>query len=299
MILVSIVSSYSCRVSYEWIFSFVVFAEQLSFTCAARELHISQPALFVQIRKLTESVGCPLYRRAGRTLKLTDEGRRLAAFGREVQERGRVVLGEVRGERPAEPVVLASGQGAFRYLLGPAIRRFPKSRWPLRLLALPGPDAIDAVRDARAHLAVIAADRPPADLRTLPLCTIGQSVILPREHRLAARRSLKPRDLDGESIIVAPLGSPHRTMLDQLLAAAGAGWTVAVEANGWDLQLQFARYGVGIAVVNDFCPPPPGMVAVPLAGAPPIAYHLVERAGFVPPGAVAIAKNIVETVAAR
>jgi DNA-binding transcriptional LysR family regulator len=299
MIAFTITRNYSSRVSYEWIFSFVVFAEQLNFTRAARQLHISQPALFVQIRKLTEAVGCPLYRRSGRVLKLTDEGRRLAAFGREVQERGRTVLGEVRGERIAEPVVLASGQGAFRYLLGPAIRRFPKSRWPLRLLALPGPDAIDALRDARAHLAVIAADHPPADLRTHRLCAIGQSVVLPRDHRLAARRTLKPRDLDGESIIVAPLGSPHRTMLDQLLAAAGVEWTVAVEANGWDLQLQFARYGVGIAVVNDFCPPPPGMVAVPLAGAPPIAYHLVERAGFLPPGAAALAKMIAETVVER
>src|SRR5215475_9867837 len=121
--------------NYDWLFAFVVFAEHRSFTHAARRLHISQPALHVQIRKLAEAVGRPLYRRDGRALSLTPEGLRLAAFGREVAERGRAVLEELRGRPPSGPVVLASGQGAFLYLLGPAIRRFPKDRWPLRLLA--------------------------------------------------------------------------------------------------------------------------------------------------------------------
>lgn len=282
--------------NYDWLFAFVVFAEHRSFTHAARRLHLSQPALHVQIRKLAEAVGRPLYRREGRALLLTPEGQRLAAFGREVQERGRSVLEELRGQAPSGPVVLASGQGAFLYLLGPAIRRFPKDRWPLRLVAMPGPEAIAAVRDARAHLCVVAGDPPPAELAATRLCSVGQRVVLPRSHRLARRRTLRPADLAGEPLVVAPEGSPHRAMLQQLLRSAGCEPLVAVEATGWELALQFARYGVGLAVVNDFCPPPSGMIGLPLQGAPQITYHALTRAGFTSPGTEALRKLIAETV---
>ena len=55
----------------EWLEAFIAFAERLNFTHAARALHLSQPALFVQISKLGEAVGVPLYFRQGRQLQLT------------------------------------------------------------------------------------------------------------------------------------------------------------------------------------------------------------------------------------
>jgi DNA-binding transcriptional LysR family regulator len=281
--------------NYEWLFAFVVFAEHLNFTRAARQLHISQPALHVQIKKLTEAVGRPLYRRDGKRLLLTPEGSHLAAFGREVEERGRSVVEELRGQSLPGPVVLASGQGAFLYLLGPAIQQFPKDRWPLRLLSMSGPEAIEAVRAAKAHLCVVAVDNPPTDLAATPLRSVGQHVVLPSSHRLARRRSLRPVDLDGERLVVAPAGSPHRVMLQQVLRASGCELVVAVEATGWGLMLQFARCGVGIAVVNDFCPAPEGMVSIPLEGAPDVVYYLIERAGFTSQGTGVLRELIADT----
>ena len=273
--------------------AFVAFADHMNFTRAAAQLHISQPALHVQIKKLSHAVGVPLYRRAGRALVLTPEGQRLASFGREVAERGRAVLDEVRGTTPSGPVVLAAGQGALHYLLGPAIRRFPKQTWPLRVLALAGADAIRAVQEARAHLAVAAIDDVPADLAATRLCEIGQHVIVPASHRLAARRAVRAADLAGESIVVAPAG-PHRTMLDHLLA--GHSWYVAVEATGWELMLELARYGLGIAIVNDFCPAPKGMVAIPLHGAPRITYRLYQRRAFTFVGSDTLRRLVVDTI---
>ncbi len=283
--------------NYDQLFSFVVFAEHLNFTRAARQLHISQPALHVQVAKLAESVGCPLYRRKGSVLSLTVEGARLAAFGREVKERGQSILDEVRGVSLAGPVVLASGEGAFLYLLGSAIRRFPKQRWPLRLLTMRGPETIEAVREARAHLGVVAADAPPQDLEAVALRSVGQVVILSASHRLARRNRVMPRDLAGEQIVVAPAGSPHRTMLVRALGAASVDWEVAVEAMGWELMLHFARCGVGIAVVNAFCRVPRGMVAVPLDGVPPVTYYLLRRTGLRIEQADALHRLIVDAAA--
>lgn len=282
--------------SSEWLRAFVVFAEHLSFTRAAEHLHISQPALHVQIRKLGEAVGRPLYWRDGRALALTAEGERLAAYGRELGERGARVLAEIRGEAEAGPVVLAAGQGAFLYLLGPAIRRFPKQRWPLRLLTRGEPDAVDAVRTARAHLGVVATEAPPPELALTRLRAVGQQVVVPAGHRLARRRTVAPRDLAGESIVVAPSGSQHRTMIAQSLRLAGVDWTIAVEAAGWELMLHFARAGMGIAIVNDFCAVPRGMAGIRLEGVPSIVYYVVARDAL-PPAAVLLRDLIAETAA--
>ena len=184
--------------NYDRLFSFVVFAEHRNFTRAAEELHISQPALHVQIKKLSESVGRSLYRREGKALTLTNEGKRLAAFGREVQDRGSAVIDQIRGDSTSGPVILASGQGAFLYLLGSSIRRFPKEKWPLRLLSMSGALAIEAVRNAEAHLAVVATDFVPSDLDAVELRRVGQKVVMPAGHRLAKRRRLKAKDLSGE-----------------------------------------------------------------------------------------------------
>jgi hypothetical protein len=85
-------------------------------------------------------------------------------------------------------------------------------------------------------------------------------------------------------------------MLTQTLRAAGCELSVAVEATGWELMLQFARYGVGITVVNDFCPAPKGMVGIPLEGAPHVTYYQIGRAGFTSQGSEAMRKLIVETL---
>ncbi len=283
--------------NYDWLFSFVVFADHLNFTRAAEALHITQPALHAQIRKLSEGVGVTLYRRDGRSLVLSTEGRRLAAFGREVQARGGDVLAELRGEDRRGPVVLASGQGAFLYMLGPTIKRFPKGRWPLRAVSMSGPNTIRAVRDARADVGVAVLTNTPSDLECRTLRRVGQVALLPRGHRLSKRRRLKPSDLDSESIVVAPEGRPHRVMLSQALAAAGAKWSVAVEATGWELMIQFARYGLGIAVVNDFCPVPRGLVGVRLEGVPDVEYQVVTRPGAERDSTVALVRMILESAA--
>lgn len=125
--------------------------------------------------------------------------------------------------------------------------------------------------------------------------SVGQLVVVPRGHRLARRRKLSCADLDGENVVAAPAGSPHRVMLEQALVTAGARWNVAVEATGWDLMLQFARYGLGIAVVNDFCPVPRGFTGIPLAGAPAISYFVLTRRSLRHSGADALAQLILET----
>ena len=134
-----------------------------------------------------------------------------------------------------------------------------------------------AVRTGQAHLGVGVLDVLPDDLTTVELATFPQVLLVPEGHRLARRRAVTLPELAGASLVVPPQQRPHRVLLEQALRAAGADWTVAVEAEGWPLIAHFVALGVGLAIVNGCVPAPAGLVARPVTGLPPVTYHLVHQ----------------------
>jgi LysR family transcriptional regulator, low CO2-responsive transcriptional regulator len=255
--------------------SFAVFTETLNFSLAAVSLNISQPALHVKIRKLSEQLDLPLYRRVGRKLELTTHGEVVARYGRELLGRTQGFMQELQTGHKNLPLTLAAGNGAYLYLLGTAIQRhLGGASSPTKLLTLDRESAIEAVRSGRADIAVAPLETIPADLEATVLTTVGQVLVVPKSHPLTGRKSLKLRDLSGARLVVPPPGRPHREMLARLLQSAGVNWEVAVEASGWELMLQFVKMGVGTAVVNACCHIPKGLVAVPLPELPSLRFHI-------------------------
>ena len=264
-------------VNSEWVRAFVTFAETLNFTHAAARLHISQPALHVQIRKLGESLQASLYVRRGRSLSLTDEGRKVLAFGREQDERTARLIGDLSGMLRDTTVVLAAGEGTFLHLLSEPLRAFQRTKnVTLRVLTLDRERALSAVQLGEAHLAVTVIDDVPHDIVSRRVAKVGAAVVVPKNHPLARKRSVSVRDLRDEALIVPPAGRPLRATLARAWAAADQTWSPAVEANGWELMMRFAELGLGVAIVNDFCSPPRGTVRRPLTGLPTVQYQLLR-----------------------
>ncbi|MEM9193513.1 MAG: LysR family transcriptional regulator [Myxococcota bacterium] len=262
-----------------WLRAFVAFAEERNFTRAAQRLHLSQPALHVQVRKLSEQVGVPLYERDGRGVRLTPEGEALLAFGRESEARAAAFLAELRGTAP-RPVVLAAGEGAYLYLLGQGIRDFVRNGLvSLELITGDREATVEAVRSGRAQLGVTAIEEAPRGISLQRLCRVGAIVVFPRSHRFEQMTAVRVADLHGERLVVPPRGRPHRTALAGALAEAEVAWEPAIEANRWELILHFASLGLGLAVVNEGCRIPRGMAARPLVNLPKVSYRLLRRAG--------------------
>ena len=268
--------------------AFVTFAEHLNFTRAARARRVSQPALHTQVRKLSEALGVTLYERRGNRLALTPHGQRVLGFGRDARDRMRALVAELSHREVRGPIVLCAGEGSYLYLLGEGLRRFTAERpSELRLLVRDHEGTVAAVRTGEAHLGVASLDAPPAGLDARPLTEVGQVVVLPASHPLAAKKQVRLRDLAGERLVVPPEGRPHRTMIAQALRAAGVRWQVAVEASGWELLVRFAELGLGLAIVNAFCRIPPGLVARPMPELPSRTYHLLQRTEAAREGSVA------------
>ncbi|WP_437758218.1 LysR family transcriptional regulator [Sorangium sp. So ce1389] len=264
----------------DWLGAFVVFSEHLNFTRAARALHISQPALHGQIGKLGEALGVALYQRRGQRLELTADGKRVAAFGREVGERTRSFLDVLRNGESREPVVLCAGEGSYLYLLGEGIRAFTaRAAAPLRLLTRDREATLDAIATGEAHLGVAPLEGTPDGLAADRLTEVEQVLVVPHAHPLARKRRIKLQDLEGARLVVPGPSRPHRALLAQALLSAGVRWEPAVEANGWELMLHFVRLGVGVAVVNACCRLPRGLVARPIPELPRKVFYVVRRRG--------------------
>lgn len=262
-----------------WLYAFAAFAEHKNFTHAARALGLSQPALHAQVQKLAEVVGAPLYRRVGRALVLTDGGERVAAYARRTLAQQVEFVEGLRAGRPRARVVLAAGEGAYLYLIGEAVQRSVRdARTPLSLLVRDAAGTLAAVRTGEAHLGVLPLETRPPRLVVETLARVGQMLVLPEAHPLACKPRVELSDLEGASLVVPPEGQPQRVVLEEALRAARVGWEVAVEVRGWPLTLQLARLGAGLAVVNDFCRLPSGLVGRPIAGLPSQTYAAVRLA---------------------
>lgn len=261
----------------EWVDAFVDFADHLNFTHAARFRNTSQPALHAQIRKLQESIGSPLYHRKGRNLELSDVGRKIAAFGRELRLRENCLLAEIHGPRADAPVVLQAGEGAYLYLLGQAIRRFRSGGGLLQLRVGDAERTRTAIVEGRADIGVSPFCAEIDAVESEVIAEVGQMLVVPKTHALATRKRLWVRDLRGLDLVVPPAGRPQRMALEDALRGVDLSLEVAVEASGWALMIHLVCLGVGFAVVNDFCRLPRGFIGVPIPALPRLKYCAFRR----------------------
>jgi DNA-binding transcriptional LysR family regulator len=270
-----------------WLRAFASFAAHLNFTRAAQALHLSQPALFAQVQKLSDAAGMPLYNRVGRALVLTEAGERMAAFARKNLADQVALVDELRTGRARARVVLCAGEGAYLYLIGEAVQRSSRdARTPIELLVRDAADTLGALRTGSAHIGVLPLVSIPPRMVAEPLVRVGQMLVLPENHPLAQKSRLTLEDLAGAALIVPPPGSSQRRALEEALAAAGVSWEIAVEARGWPLVLHLVKLGTGLAIVNDFCRLPAGLVGKPLPSLPSHTYHVVRLEDTVLEGAV-------------
>ena len=258
--------------------SFSVFAETLNFTHAAERLFISQPALHVKIKKLAQELGVPLYTKVGRQLKLTKYGKEVARFARETQINVDSFVQDLTGAESNQEVVLAAGRGSYLYLLGEQISRFnKKSKSVLRLLTTDSRRTVDAINTGEAQLGVTVLQSKPEGIKTQLIADVPAMLVVPKSHMHAGLSSIGVKNLRDQQLIVPPPDRPHRMMIAKLLELKKVPWSVAVEAEGWELAIEFARLGMGAAIVNGCCRLPKSLSGVPIRDFPGTKYYLLSK----------------------
>jgi DNA-binding transcriptional LysR family regulator len=174
--------------------AFMAVARFGSFTRAARLLHVSQPALTVQIRQLEAGLGVRLFDRNTRTVSLTAVGRELVpAFQRLVQEFDAVVVNARDLAASRHGVVRLACLPSFASTLLPGIiaafrRRHPRVSFVLKDAV--GQRILGMVRAEEADFGIGVADAEEPDIEALYLMQDRMHVVYPARHPLARTRKV-------------------------------------------------------------------------------------------------------------
>ncbi|MEU5085409.1 LysR family transcriptional regulator [Streptomyces sp. NPDC021356] len=239
---------------------FVAVVEEANFTRAAERLHVAQPGVSAQIRRLERELGQPLLDRSGRSVRTTEVGEAVLPYARAalaaaagarqaVAEftgllRGRVALGLVPG-------ALGHAIDVPRLLAGfhtahPEVEVSLAEDTSERMLT--------ALRRGELDIAVagLADGDPPGVGFTVVVDEPLVAAVAPGHPLLevcTGAAPLPPAALRGHPLISLPVGTGVRGVLDRICADAGFRPRIAFEAAAPDALLRLAERGLGVAVL--------------------------------------------------
>lgn len=241
------------HLSFHQLQIFVTVAEKLSFSRAAEELVLTQPAVSMQIKALERAVGLPLFDHVGRHIALT-------GAGQELYVRAKRVLGLVnetaeamvalRGARTGRLRIIATttvGIYVVPTLLGQYHRRHPEIE--IKLEVANWERTCERLFDREADLA-IAGPHPQPGLAMEPFMDDELVVIAAPGHRLAGRRAVALEELAREPMMVREPGSGTRAAVERLFADRQLPLYRAMELSRNGAIKQVVKEGLGVAVIS-------------------------------------------------
>ncbi|MGO4956028.1 LysR family transcriptional regulator [Luteococcus sp. Sow4_B9] len=237
---------------------FIVVAEECHFGRAAQRLHMAQPPLSQQIRRLEKEVGVELFTRSTRHVALTPAGEDYLLHARQIL--AAVDAADERARRVAMGMVgrLAIGcVGSATYSLLPALSRLLGRELPGVDVSFQGEmlsqEQLTALRQGRIDLALL---RPPVDDATLTAMVLRRDRLLaavPHTHPLADREELSVSQLAGSDLIVhqAPRLSAMHGVVLRLFSDAGTAPRIRHEVGETSTMVTLVAAGRGVAVVPE------------------------------------------------
>lgn len=203
--------------------AFLALAEQRSFTRAAQQVHLSQPAFSALICTLEESLDARLFDRSTRSVELTAEGRLFEASARQLLGDFGAAVGHLRDHlqlRTGRVSLAALPSLAAGWL--PAIVAEYKAQWPgveLNLHDSLSDDCLDLLRGGVVEFALASTGANSAGLQTEVLCADGFHLVCRKDHPLAKRKAtdIKLKDLTPYPFVHLARNSSVRQRLDAAL----------------------------------------------------------------------------------
>lgn len=233
---------------------FQAVAERLSFTRAAEHLHLSQPAVSMQVKQLEENLGMPLFEQLGRSIHLTEAGAEVYRYGRAVNrhlaELDQVLndLKGVSGGRLRIAVASTANQFAAR-LLASFSRRHPGVALSLQVTNRQSLVALLEANDCD----LVIMGRPPEGLDVEAEAFLDNPlvVIASPQHRWAGISGLSPESLAEEAFVVRETGSGTRAAMERFFTERGVEVEQRMEFSSNEALKQAVAANLGLGLVSE------------------------------------------------
>lgn len=232
---------------------FEAVARLLSFSRAAEELHLTQPAVSMQIKQLEENVGLPLFEQLGKKIFLTEAGHELYHYSRAIaQQVAEVesVLGELKGvKRGKLKISVASTANYFApQLLATFSQRFPDVTVSLNVTNRQG--LLQQLDNNETDLAIMGQPPDGLDLAAESFLDNPLVVIAPVNHPLARQKNIPLARLQNETFLIREQGSGTRIAMERFFAQRGVKFTAGMEMSSNEAIKQAVQAGLGLGIVS-------------------------------------------------
>jgi LysR family transcriptional regulator, low CO2-responsive transcriptional regulator len=224
-----------------------------SFTRAAEELFLTQPTVSMQIKKLTDTVGMPLFEQVGKKIYLTDIGQELLRTSRGISEHlanFEMIAADMKGLKTGKlrlAVVTTAKYFAPR-LLGSFCEKYPGVE--VSLIVTNRERLLARVDNNLDDLYILG--QPPDDANVIAEAFLENElvVIAPAEHPLAGKKSIPLQRLTTEPFLLREPGSGTRMAAERLFEERGLKVNMRMELGSNEAIKQSVIGGLGISVLS-------------------------------------------------
>jgi DNA-binding transcriptional LysR family regulator len=232
---------------------FEAVARQLSFSRAAAELHLSQPAVSMQVKLLEGLAGLPLFERLSKKIFLTEAGA-------ELHRHSRVIAQQLRDADEALAARNGLSQGRLvitmvstaKYIVPPLLARFLRLHPALaiKLSANNREVVLKQLADNEVDLAIMGQTPEGMEAVAEPFARHPHVVIAAPRHPLAKKRRIPLARLAEETFLIREPGSGTRGLLERLFAEHRLPLNVSMEMASNETIKQAVQAGMGISLLS-------------------------------------------------
>lgn len=232
---------------------FEAIARHLSFTRAAEELHLTQPTVSMQIRKLSDEVGLPLYEQIGKRVHLTDAGRELYGACRDILgrlEQLEMAFAEMKGVKKGRLrlTVVTTAKYFAPQLLGLFCHQYPGIEVALKVANRK--EALERLAGNEDDLYILGQPPEELDVESVPFLENPLVVLAGASHPLATQKAIPLKRLAEEPFLVREQGSGTRQAFERLMKKHGHKLIVKMEIGSNEAIKHAVAGGLGLAVLS-------------------------------------------------
>jgi DNA-binding transcriptional LysR family regulator len=240
------------RITFRQLETFSVVARLASFTRAAEALHLTQPAVSIQIRQIAETIGLPLFEQTGREIALTPAGEELLAAVRnldDVWNRFESAIDELKGMKRGKlrVALVTTAKYFLPRMLGAFCQRYPEIELELEITNRQ--KVIERLRANQDDLYVMSY--PPDDVDIVSHTFLdNQYVVLAPTSHWAVGKALTLQELAGEPFLLRETGSGSRHVIDQHTQRSGIRLKVRLSLASNEAIRELVASGMGLSVLS-------------------------------------------------
>jgi LysR family transcriptional regulator, low CO2-responsive transcriptional regulator len=228
-------------------------ARNLSFSRAAEELHLTQPAVSTQVKKLEGHAGLPLFEQLGKKIHLTPAGVEMLHSSRAIIQQfkeAEEAMTQFKGVSGGQlnVAVISAGDYFFPRLLVEFAGRH--SGVTLNFNVCNREELLQRLADNLTDLAIMV--RPPLDMDTVnePFAPHPYVIVAPPSHPLAGRRRIPVSRLEREPFVVREKGSDSWNSMQEAFGAHLADLNIAMEIKSTETIKQAVMAGMGVSFLS-------------------------------------------------